>query len=1037
MERLGAVLRVICLIVLLPAGAFAQASITGVVKDTSGAVLPGVTVEASSPVLIERVRSAVTDGSGTYRIVDLRAGTYSLTFTLTGFSTVKRDGVELEGSFTAAVNAELTVGAVTETLTVVAETPVVDVQSVRRQTVMSNELISSIPAARAYAGLMTLMPNTVVAGGAASDVQVVPGMVVFGSAGGRGNEGRLQLDGLSTGSAFNGAGVSAYIPDVGNAQEITMTTSGGLGEAEVGGPSLNIVPKTGGNRFNGSMYASGVTEGMIGSNYTQELKDRGLTTPGTFTKIWDYNLGLMGPIFKDRLWYAGQVRDQGSYKTVPGMFANANAGDPTKWTYLADKTKPAVNAASFRTMALRLTAQATARNKFGVFWDEQKPCEGAAFPGAADSVDACRRSEAGEAIGGGTAPPTPAASATQSPEIAAFRNYGQRVRQATWQSPMTSRVLLEAGVGGYQSRYGGVLMPGTPVADFIRITEQCARGCADNGGIANLIYRSPNYSSNWQGSFNWRASASYVVGAQSMKFGYQGGYLVDSRKDFSSSNYIAYRTQNGVPDQITELINRFPVEQRVRYDAFYAQEQWTIGRMTLQGALRYDHAWSFFPEAEIGGVRFLPDVRVYPETKGVDSYHDITPRGGVAYDLFGNGKTALKVSFGKYLEAAQNGGNFTASRPTSRIAGTTPTGVTRTWTDRDNDYVADCDLSNPLAQTTTVDFCGQISNLAFGTDQFNTTQDPALLSGWGVRSSDWQVGVSVQQELLPRVSMEFGYYRRWLQNYTVTDNVGQAHTDFGQFTINAPLDPRLPGGGGYPIPGPLYNVNQNVASQLTNLVTMASNYGDQTQYSNSFALNVNARPRNGLLLQGGFNTGRTILDYCDIRAALPEMLIILGTPTMSPTNPYCHQNTGFVTRFTALGAYTIPKIDVQVAGTMRSDQGDMLRADWQAPNSVIAPSLGRNLSNNVPTATVNLIEPGTLYGDRLNEIDLRIAKILRFGRTRTNVGLDIYNIMNRAPVLTYNQAFVLPSATSPNGSWLTPTSVLQPRFVKISAQIDF
>ena len=219
------------------------------------------------------------------------------------------------------------VGAVTETITVTGETPVVDTQSIRRQTTISNDLISSIPAARAYAGLMTLMPNTVVAGGAASDVQVVPGMVVFGSAGGRGNEGRLQVDGLSVGSAFNGAGVSSYIPDVGNAQEIAMTTSGGLGEAEVGGPALNIVPKTGGNSVKGSFYASGVTEGMIGTNYTQELKDRGLTTPGANTKIWDFNLGVGGPIKKDRMWFFGTIRDEGSHRTIPGMFANLNAGD--------------------------------------------------------------------------------------------------------------------------------------------------------------------------------------------------------------------------------------------------------------------------------------------------------------------------------------------------------------------------------------------------------------------------------------------------------------------------------------------------------------------------------------------------------------------------------------------------------------------------------------------------------------------------------------------------------------------------------------
>src|SRR3954465_3162421 len=224
------ILLVVSMILALPLSAFAQASIAGVVKDGSGAVLPGVTVEATSPVLIEKSRAAVTDEAGNYRIINLQPGSYGVSFSLTGFSTVKRDGIELTGSFTAVVNADLKIGAVAETITVTGETPVVDTQSVRRQTTIGSDLITAIPAARAYAGLMTLMPNTVVATGGASDVQVVPGMVVFGSAGGRGNEGRLQVDGLSVGSAFNGAGVSAYMPDVSNAQEVVMTTSGGLGE---------------------------------------------------------------------------------------------------------------------------------------------------------------------------------------------------------------------------------------------------------------------------------------------------------------------------------------------------------------------------------------------------------------------------------------------------------------------------------------------------------------------------------------------------------------------------------------------------------------------------------------------------------------------------------------------------------------------------------------------------------------------------------------------------------------------------------------
>jgi len=481
----------------------------------------------------------------------------------------------------------------------------------------------------------------------------------------------------------------------------------------------------------------------------------------------------------------------------------------------------------------------------------------------------------------------------------------------------------------------------------------------------------------------------------------------------------------------------------VRYDAFYGQEQWTLGRVTLQGALRFDHAWSWYPEVQVGGVRFLPDVITYPRTKGVDSYTDISPRVGVAWDVRGTGKTSVKINAGKYLEAAQNSNTYSGSRPTSRLQTTT----TRTWTDSNNNFVPDCDLLNPLAQNLSAsggDICAQISNLAFGKAVFDTTYDPALLNGWGVRPADWNIGASIQHEVFPRVSVEVGYQRRWLQNFVVTDNLSQNVSDFGVFNVTAPLDDRLPGGGGYSL-GPLYNANQNVASLVNNLFAPAVNYGNQTHRSHGVLINVTARPRAGLFFQGGINTGKTVSDNCEIRAKLPELNAVTtvfggfgtgvaGNPTVATinmTNPWCHVDTGFVTRMTGLGSWTIPRVDVQVAGTFRSDQGGALAALWNAPNAVIRPSLGRDLSNNAPNVTINLIQPGTFYGDRVNEIDIRFAKILRFGRTKTNVGVDIYNLVNASPVLTYNQNFI------PGGNWLVPTSVLQPRFFKLSATIDF
>src|SRR5260221_8190399 len=183
---------------------------------------------------------------------------------------------------------------------------------------------------------------------------------------------------------------------------------------------------------------------------------------------------------------------------------------------------------------------------------------------------------------------------------------------------------------------------------------------------------------------------SYVAGKQSMKFGYQGGYLMDARVPYPNSHFMTFRMNKGNPDQINEIIDYNLIQQRVRYDAYYAQDQWTRGRITLQGALRFDRATSIFPAATIGGVRFLPTVTSFAETKCVDAYKDLTPRGGVAIDLFGDGKTAVKFNVGRYLEAAQNGGLFIASPPTPRLSTT----ASRTWTGTDGNFRPHRDLSS-------------------------------------------------------------------------------------------------------------------------------------------------------------------------------------------------------------------------------------------------------------------------------------------------------------------------------------------------------
>jgi hypothetical protein len=1014
--RSKGILFVLCGLALLPASAFAQATITGVVKDASGAVLPGVTVDAASPVLIEKVRSAVTDGTGQYRIVDLRPGTYSVTFTLPGFSVVKREGIELTGSFVASVNADLKVGGVTETITVTGETPVVDVQSVRRQTTLDNELLTTVPSARSWAAIAVLFQGITIQAGTSADIQVTPQMTVFGGAGGRTNEGRMLVDGLGTGAALNGGGVSTYVADISNAQEVVTTNSGGLGEAEVGGPSMNIVPKSGGNTLKGQVYLSAVPSSWVGNNYTQALKDAGLATPGQLIKQWDETFGVGGPIKKDRLWYYGTYRDEGQHRSIPGIFPNLNAGDPSKWEYAPDTTKQARGAESFQLASIRLTTQASPRNKFNFHWDTQWPCNGAAF---GSSGDACRAQTQSDAFYGSLG--LGGLTATSSPETAGYLRTLVQNHQLTWQSPTTSRLLLEAGVGTYRAAWGPFEMPGNPTRSLARVTELTAR----NSAVANFSYRSANWANDFDNPNRWRFSASYVTGAHNMKFGYEGSYLVEDIQNCGNDLNLSYTFNGGRPSQLTESLRVFTQSDRVRTTALYAQDQWTFGRMTVQGALRFDNAWSYSPPQTIGpalinGQTFLATPLTFDRTDGVN-FKDISPRGGLALDVFGTGKTALKINVGKYMDPASNlNGNYSISNPIARIATT----ASRTWTDANGDFSPQCDLTNNAANGE----CLATTATTFGTATRTTANiDPGLLVGWGVRPRDWQFGVSVQQQVLPRVSVEVGYLKRWLQNFTATDNLAVAPSDFTPFSITAPSDPRLPNGGGYTVDG-LYNVVPAKFGLTSNNITLTD---QQYQSFNGMLVSVSARIRNGLTLQGGVNSGKQVTDYCALRSQLPELSLGIAGAILSPTNPYCHVDPGFVTKVSSVGSYTVPKLDVLIAGTFRSDQGAPQRATQNVPVAVVSAALGRPAAVAGTTVPIDLVAPGQVWGDRVNEIDLRVAKILRFGRTRTNVGIDIFNLINSNAVLTYNQTY------SPTGPWLAPQSVLSPRFFKVSAQIDF
>jgi hypothetical protein len=255
------------------------------------------------------------------------------------------------------------------------------------------------------------------------------------------------------------------------------------------------------------------------------------------------------------------------------------------------------------------------------------------------------------------------------------------------------------------------------------------------------------------------------------------------------------------------------------------------------------------------------------------------------------------------------------------------------------------------------------------------------------------------------------------------DNLLVSPSDFSPFSITAPLDPRLPGGGGYVVSG-LYNLNPNKVGLVNGLSTDTNNYGKQIEHWNGVDVNVNARISGGVVFRGGFSTGRTSTDNCAVVAAVPESAIT-GS---SNGSLYCHVDTAFLTQVKMLGTYTVPKVDVQLAATFQSLPGPQITAIYNAPNALVQPSLGRPLSGNAANVAVNLVAPGTIYGERSNQVDFRVTKAFKVGRTRTAVNLDLYNLLNANPVLTSSTNFAI---------WQSPTSIMDARLFKISAQFNF
>jgi hypothetical protein len=940
MRRLLLYCAVASLVVLLvPSIAHAQAAISGVVKDSTGAALPGVTVEAASPRLIERVRSATTDRAGQYRISDLAPGTYEVTFTLTGFKPFKRAGIVLEGNFTAPVNADLEVGSVTETLTVTGETPVVDVVSNRTTTVVNRDMMDAIPTgtrslqARAY-----LVPGTMVTPVGSGQTS----MTIYGSAAA---DLVVMIDGMRL-NLLEGQGQFSgiYLND-GMAQEIAYDTGAQNAEVAQGGLRVNMIPREGGNQFSGIFFMQGANGPLSSDNRSDTVKNF-IPLPLGLAYTYEINPSIGGPIKKDKLWFyfTYKLQDTKSYVTLP----DRSRGTQQNWPNYSYVT--------------RLTWQATPRDKVRIYVDKQMNGQKYEGLGATTTLEA-------------------------SHQLWTPRGMTPQVK---WQQTTTNRLMLEGGLTLYDLNFRREPQPGVGRLDLPKFEI--------NTGVSSGTYAGTMDS--WTKNYTSMASASYITGTHAIKTGmnYGWGRRIRTWPSPNAADILQLRFTNGVPTQVQ--VRNTPIDasiERMNSDlGIYAQDAWTMDRLTLNLGGRFDYFNAEVPALSAPASQWV-GARDRAAVKNVPNWKDWAVRLAAAYDLFGNGKTALKVNASKYVASAALG--FAEGFNTLTAAT-----ETRTWNDLDgNRSVLDANGNLQRAE-----IIGGTANFgqASGTDR----PDPNLQ-----REYNWEYSASVQHQLSTRIALTAGYHRRTYGNLAITDNLNVGVDDWTPFTLNAPADARLPGGGNFPIT--MYTLNTNKVGVATdNLRTFSTK---NSRVYNGLDVNVQGRIRDRGFFLSGVTYERSVSTTCDQRD--------------NPNNlRFCDSVGPFRTLFKLVGSYQLPW-DVQVSGSFIARPGISVSAFY----TVTSALAGRPIVGSTAGAaqvTVNLIEPNTMFLDYINGLDFRVARTFRMGTRRLQGLIDIYNLLNAGTVTTVNTTFGAVAATR---LWNNPQTLQVSRYVRFGAQFNF
>ncbi|MEO8259409.1 MAG: TonB-dependent receptor [Acidobacteriota bacterium] len=932
--------------IMLPGTALAQSAIAGVVKDATGAVLPGVTVEASSPALIEKVRSATTNEAGQYRIVDLRPGTYAVTFTLPGFSTVVREGILLEANFTAPINADMRVGGLAESITVSGETPIVDVQTSTRREVVSQQMLESIPTGRNFQLMANTVPavsSGVIDVGGSSAMWTGGSLLVHGSLSG---DSRTLIDGMVVDAMF-GAGQCACVYDnEAQTQEMAVQVTGGAAENQLSGVLVNRIPRTGGNRFSGDalfQFANGSTQGV---NLDDALRARGISTPDKLYRDYDVNYSAGGPIVKDKLWFFVSGRNWAYNNYV----ANAFRPDGSQ----------AIDDNNLKAFPARLTYQASQKNRVTAMFDWTNKVRG-------------HRN----------------LSPTVSPEAAIGQAQpAQHILQAKWTSTISNHLLFETG---YSQSYNAPLYtyePEVAVATCFTAFALCGPG-TNYGGVAHVdtLQGNRNTVASAAGAVSgsgpafmpalshvYMASLSYVSGAHNLKGGLQHrwGYAKDIRPLINGDSNQLY--QNGRPFAIDVFNTPFDNRADVNADlGIFVQDTWTTRRLSLSPGFRWDHFNSSIPAQDAPAGRFVA-ARHFDAIPDVPNWNNYSPRFGASYDVTGQGRTALKGNVGVYVQS-QGPGFASTYNPlffsTDR----------RTWTDPNGDDIAQ---ESELGPT---------SNLTFGVRR-NQNPDPDIK-----RPFQWVWDIGVQHEVVRGLAVTVSFNQRSFHEITWTNNLALDPSDYLLLGVADPRDASQT--------LPIYSVSSTKFGQVNELDT---NSDLNRRMFRGVDATFNLRLPGGGALTGGTSTGHTVTTTCEVE-------------DLNATR-FCDQtqyDIPFLTAFKLSGTYPLI-YGIRVAGSFQSTPGSERSITYQVVRALV-PGLSQ------ASVSVRLNQPGTLYNDRINQLDFSLSKAFRAAGAEVRPTVDLFNMLNANPVTGQVNAY--------GSSLNNVTAILAPRLVRFGVTVKF